>query len=108
MEEKKAYGLVMVFVAVFITVLVGVMSWSLWRDKQINAFMATNRAWGIQCDRHSQAAWVIRAGERTELKMKDRVLYCDGYRFEGRDVSAKATVSIDKYTVYQYISRQPN
>ena len=56
MEEKKAYGLVMTFVAVFVVFLASVMSYSLWRDKQINAFMATNRAWGIQCDRSSQAA----------------------------------------------------
>lgn len=69
MEEKKAYGLVMTFVAVFVVFLVSVMSYSLWRDKQINAFLATNRAWGIQCDRSSQAAWVIRNGERTALAM---------------------------------------
>lgn len=42
--------------------LVSIMSFSLWRDKQINAFMATNRAWGIQCDRVSQAAWVVGTG----------------------------------------------
>jgi hypothetical protein len=51
MEEKKSYGVVMLFVGVFVVFLVCVMSYSLWRDKQINAFMATNRAWGIQCDR---------------------------------------------------------
>ena len=50
MEEKKAYGLVMVFVGVFVFLLVSIMSYSLWRDRQVNAFMTTNRAWGIQCD----------------------------------------------------------
>ena len=60
MEEKKAYGLVMVFVGVFVFFLVSIMSYSLWRDRQVNAFMTTNRAWGIQCDTVSQAAWVVR------------------------------------------------
>lgn len=46
MEEKKAYGLVMVFVGVFVLILVSIMSYSLWRDRQVNAFMTTNRAWG--------------------------------------------------------------
>lgn len=45
MEEKKAYGLVMVFVGVFVFLLVSIMSYSLWRDRQVNAFMTTNRAW---------------------------------------------------------------
>lgn len=45
MEEKKAYGLVMVFVGVFVLILVSIMSYSLWRDRQVNAFMTTNRAW---------------------------------------------------------------
>jgi hypothetical protein len=65
MEEKKSYGVVMLFVGVFVVFLVCVMSYSLWRDKQINAFMTTNRAWGIQCDRVSQAAWVVK-GESGE------------------------------------------
>jgi hypothetical protein len=52
----------MLFVGVFVVFLVCVMSYSLWRDKQINAFMTTNRAWGIQCDRVSQAAWVVKGG----------------------------------------------
>ncbi|HGS7721516.1 TPA: hypothetical protein ACMEY5_005539, partial [Klebsiella pneumoniae] len=30
MEEKKAYGLVMVFVGVFVFFLVSIMSYSLW------------------------------------------------------------------------------
>lgn len=46
MEERKAYGLVMVFVGVFVFFLVSIMSYSLWRDRQVNAFMTTNRAWG--------------------------------------------------------------
>ncbi len=46
MEEKKAYGLVMVFVGVFVLIPVSIMSYSLWRDRQVNAFMTTNRAWG--------------------------------------------------------------
>ena len=108
MEEKKAYGLVMTFVAVFVVFLASVMSYSLWRDKQINAFMATNRAWGIQCDRSSQAAWVIRNGERTALEMNNMTLYCHGFRFEGRTDPETKTVSLDKYSVYQHISRQPN
>jgi hypothetical protein len=69
MEEKKSYGVVMLFVGVFVVFLVCVMSYSLWRDKQINAFMTTNRAWGIQCDRVSQAAWVVKGGERVNLEM---------------------------------------
>ena len=74
MEEKKAYGLVMVFVGVFVFLLVSIMSYSLWRDRQVNAFMTTNRAWGIQCDTVSQTAWVQR--------------------------------QLDKYSVYQHLSRQ--
>ena len=66
MEEKKAYGLVMVFVGVFVFFLVSIMSYSLWRDRQVNAFMTTNRAWGIQCDTVSQAAWGVRVWERVE------------------------------------------
>lgn len=108
MDERKSYGMVMIFVGVFVAFLISIMSYSLWRDKQINAFMATNRAWGIQCDRISQAAWVIRNGERTELEMNNLTLYCNGYRFEGRPDRGTKTVSLDKYIVYQHISRPPN
>jgi hypothetical protein len=45
MEERKSYGMVVLFVSVFVVFLVSIMSYSLWRDKQINAFMTTNRAW---------------------------------------------------------------
>ena len=76
MEEKKAYGLVMVFVGVFVFFLVNIMSYSLWRDRQVNAFMTTNRAWGIQCDTVSQAAWVVRDGERVDLQINYLPLYC--------------------------------
>ena len=76
MEEKKAYGLVMVFVGVFVLILVSIMSYSLWRDRQVNAFMTTNRAWGIQCDTVSQAAWVVRDGERVDLQINHLPLYC--------------------------------
>lgn len=107
MEEKKAYGLVMIFVAVFVVYLVSIMSYSLWRDKQINAFMVTNRAWGIQCDRISQAAWVVRGGEHVALEMAHVPLYCSGYRFEARDDSGEKIRHLDKYIVYQYLSRQP-
>ena len=85
MEEKKAYGLVMVFVGVFVFLLVSIMSYSLWRDRQVNAFMTTNRAWGIQCDTVSQAAWVVRDGERVDLQINHLPLYCSGYRFEAKD-----------------------
>ncbi|HIF5886408.1 hypothetical protein N5F18_28235, partial [Klebsiella pneumoniae] len=57
MEERKSYGMVVLFVSVFVVFLVSIMSYSLWRDRQVNAFMTTNRAWGIQCDTVSQAAW---------------------------------------------------
>ncbi len=90
MEEKKAYGLVMVFVGVFVFLLVSIISYSLWRDRQVNAFMTTNRAWGIQCDTVSQAAWVIRDGERVDLQINYLPLYCSGYRFEARDEDRKA------------------
>ena len=82
MEEKKAYGLVMVFVGVFVFLLVSIMSYSLWRDRQVNAFMTTNRAWGIQCDTVSQAAWVIRDGKRVDLQINHLPLYCSGYRLK--------------------------
>ena len=69
MEERKSYGMVVLFVSVFVVFLVSIMSYSLWRDRQVNAFMTTNRAWGIQCDTVSQAAWVIRDGERVDLQI---------------------------------------
>lgn len=107
MEEKKSYGVVILFVGVFVVFLVCVMSYSLWRDKQINAFMATNRAWGIQCDRVSQAAWVVKGGERVNLEMNSLPLYCSGYRFEARNDAGKTRRLLDKYSVYQHLSRQP-
>ena len=106
MEEKKAYGLVMVFVGVFVFLLVSIMSYSLWRDRQVNAFMTSNRAWGIQCDTVSQAAWVIRDGERVDLQINYLPLYCSGYRFEARDDAGKVQRQLDKYSVYQHLSRQ--
>lgn len=39
MEEKKSYGMVMIFVSMFVAFLVSIISYSLWRDKQINAFI---------------------------------------------------------------------
>lgn len=74
MEERKSYGMVMLFVSVFVVFLVSIMSYSLWRDKQISAFRTTNRAQGIQCDRISQAARVVKAGERVDLEMDH--LFC--------------------------------
>ncbi|HDX8756643.1 TPA: hypothetical protein RQO17_005054 [Klebsiella michiganensis] len=107
MEEKKSYGMVMIFVSMFVAFLVSIISYSLWRDKQINAFMATNRAWGIQCDRISQAAWVVKEGERVSLEMEKLPLYCNGYRFEARNDAGKTIRLLSKYSVYQYLSRQP-
>lgn len=107
MEEKKSDGLVMVFVGVFVVILASIMAFSLWRDKQINAFIATNRAWGIQCDRMSQAAWVIRNGERAIVEMNDFQLYCSGYRFEVRNDAGKTMRHLDKYRVYQHLSDKP-
>ena len=108
MEEKKSYGLVIVFVGLFVAFLISIMSYSLWRGKQINAFMVTNRAWGIQCDRISQAAWVVKEGERVALEMNALPLYCSGYRFEVRNDAGKTLRLLDKYSVYQHLSRQPN
>lgn len=107
MDEKKSYGVVMLFVGVFVVFLISIMSYSLWRDKQINAFMATNRAWGIQCDRVSQAAWVVKEGERVNLEMNSLPLYCGGYRFEARNDAGKTRRLLDKYSVYQHLTRQP-
>nr|CAC9187513.1 Uncharacterised protein [Klebsiella pneumoniae] len=85
---------------------VSIMSYSLWRDRQVNAFMTTNRAQGIQCDTVSQAAWVIRDGERVDLQINYLPLYCSGYRFEARDDAGKVQRQLDKYSVYQHLSRQ--
>ena len=104
MEERKSYGMVVLFVSVFVVFLVSIMSYSLWRDRQVNAFMTTNRAWGIQCDTVSQAAWVVRDGERVDLQINH--LYCSGYRFEARDDAGKIQRQLDKYSVYQHLSRQ--
>lgn len=108
MEEKKGEGLMMFCVAAFVIFLVSIMSFSLWRDRQINAFMTTNRAWGIQCDMISQAAWVIRKGERVDLEMDHLFLYCEGDHFVGRDDAGIHSITLDKYIVYQYISHQPH
>lgn len=108
MEEKKEEGLMTFCVAAFVIFLVGIMSFSLWRDKQINAFMATNRAWGIQCDRDSQAAWVVRGGERVNLTINDFPLYCSGYRFELRNSQGTVIRQLDKHAAYRYFSRQPH
>lgn len=108
MEEKKGDGLMMFCVAAFVIFLVGIMSFSLWRDKQINAFMVTNRAWGIQCDRDSQAAWVVRGGERVNLTINDFPLYCSGYRFELRNARGEVIRQLDKHAVYRHFPRQPH
>ncbi|EPU1046022.1 MULTISPECIES: hypothetical protein [Klebsiella] len=108
MEERKSYGMVVLFVSVFVVFLVSIMSYSLWRDKQISAFMATNRAWGIQCDRISQVAWVVRGGERVNLTITDLPLYCSGYRFELRNGQGEVIHLLDKHAAYQQLSRQPH
>ncbi|RRE43017.1 hypothetical protein EAO28_31255 [Klebsiella pneumoniae] len=105
MEEKKAYGLVMVFCRGVCLFPVSIMSYSLWRDRQVNAFMTTNRAWG-SCDTVSQAAWVVRDGEQVDLQINHLPLYCSGYRFEARDDAGKIQRQLDKYSVYQHLSRQ--
>ncbi len=48
--------------------------------KQINVFMATNRAWYPSAT-VSQAAWVVQ-GRELNLTINDFPLYCSGYRFE--------------------------
>ncbi|WP_300002355.1 hypothetical protein [uncultured Cedecea sp.] len=108
MDEKNTARLVMLFVAVFVTILVINMSYSLWRDKQNNAFLATNSAWGVQCDRNSRAAWVIRDGKRVTLTVDNLTLYCSGYRFSARDESGKEIHILDKNVAYQRLLRQPN
>lgn len=108
MEEKKGEGLMMFCVAAFVIFLVSIMSFSLWRDRQINAFMTTNRAWGIQCDRDSQAAWVVREGERVNLTINGFPLYCSDYRFELRNSQGEVTRLLDKHAAYRYFSHQPH
>lgn len=108
MEERKEDGLMMFCIVAFVIFLVGIMSFSLWRDKQINAFMTTNRAWGIQCDRDSQAAWVVREGERVNLTINGSPLYCSGYRFELRNSQGEVIRLLDKHAAYRQLSRQPH
>ena len=106
MVERKSYGMVVLFVSVVVVFLVSILSYSQWRERQVNAFMTTTRAWGIQCDTVSQAAWVIRDGERVDLQINHLPLYCSGYRFEARDDAGKIQRQLDKYSVYQHLSRQ--
>lgn len=101
MEEKKAYRLTMVCAVSFLVFLAGMMCYSLWRDSQVSAFRLTNIARGIQCDKASREAWVIRHNERTSLTLDGGTLYCSGYRFEVRDAKGRATMKLDKNTVYQ-------
>jgi hypothetical protein len=107
MEERKSYGMVVLFVSVFVVFLVSIMSYSLWRDKQISAFMTTNRAWGIQCDRFLRprgwSGW-----ERVNLTITDLPLYCSGYRFELRNGQGEVIHLLDKHVAYQQLSRQPH
>lgn len=103
MDEKNSIRLVMLFVAVFTLFLVSMMSYSLWRDKHINAFLATNHAWGVKCDRVSQAAWFIRDDERVALTQDNHPLYCNGYRFSVRDETGKEIQRLDKNMAYQLL-----
>ncbi len=94
----------MVFVGVFVLILVSIMSYSLWRDRQVNAFMTTNRALG---DPHCFSGRVGGQGrERVDLQINHLPLYCSGYRFEARDDAGKIQRQLDKYSVYQHLSRQ--
>jgi hypothetical protein len=105
MEEKKSYGVVMLFVGVFVVFLVSIMSYSLWRDRQVNAFMTTNRAWGSSATCFSGRVGG-QGGERVDLQKNSLPLYCSGYRFEARDDAGKTQRQLDKYSVYQHLSRQ--
>jgi hypothetical protein len=68
------------------------MSYSLWRDKQINAFMTTNRAWGIQCDLFLRPRGWLKDGERVNLEMNS-LLYCSG-------IALKPAMTQEKHSVF--------
>jgi cytosine/uracil/thiamine/allantoin permease len=105
MEEKKR-TVWLTFVAVFVV---------FWSASCLTACGGINRLmrfWpptgpGVFSVTGSQAAWVIRNGERTALAMNNLTL-CHGFQFQGRTDPETKTVSLDKYSVYQHISRQPN
>ena len=107
MEDKKAYGLTIFLVSVFVILMVVVMSYSLWRDKQINIFIASNLSMGVNCDKGSQRVWIYKYGERVDLKINSLPLYCNGHRFEVRSDTGKIIKSLDKDIVYKQLLRQP-
>ncbi|MGR8807778.1 hypothetical protein ACPZ8J_28380, partial [Klebsiella pneumoniae subsp. pneumoniae] len=41
-----------------------------------------------------------------DLQINHLPLYCSGYRFEARDDAGKIQRQLDKYSVYQHLSRQ--
>lgn len=104
MEEKKSLRAGHGFVGVFVFFLVNIMSYSLWRDRQVNIY-DHQPGTGDQCDTVSQAAWVVR-DRQVDLQINHLPLYCSGYRFEARDDAGKIQRQLDKYSVYQHLSRQ--
>nr|AVI43424.1 hypothetical protein [Klebsiella pneumoniae] len=89
----------------FVFLTVSIMSYSLWRDRQVNAFMTTNRAGDPV--RHCFSGRVGDQGRgAVDLQINYLPLYCSGYRFEARDDAGKVQRQLDKYSVYQHLSRQ--
>ncbi len=89
MEEKKHTGWSWCLSGCLSLSPVSIMSYSLWRDRQVNAFMTTNRASGDPV-RHCFSGRVGGQGrERVDLQINHLPLYCSGYRFEARDDAGK-------------------
>ncbi len=104
MEEKKD-GLVMVFVGVFVFLPVSIMSYSLWRTGRLTHIYDNQLGLGSSATLFLRPR-AIRDGELGGPSDKSSAsVLQSGYRFEARD-AGKAQRQLDKYSVYQHLSRQ--
>lgn len=104
MKEEKPEWLVIAIVAVFILFMTGMMCHGLIRDKREVFFHITNQFYGVNCEKSSGIAWVIKNDARQDLKLHDYAVFCNGAGFSGKQIKTGHEIQINKDVIYNALS----
>lgn len=104
MKEENPKWPVIAIVAVFILFMTGMMCYGLIRDKREVLFHITNQFYGVNCEKSSGIAWIIKNDYRQDLTFHDYAVFCNDTGFSGKQINTGHEIQINKGVIYNALS----
>ncbi|HCR0084134.1 TPA: hypothetical protein OMS12_003683 [Klebsiella aerogenes] len=104
MKEENPKWPVIAIVVVFILFMTGMMCYGLIRDKREVLFHITNQFYGVNCEKSSGIAWVIKNDYRQDLTFHDYAVFCNDTGFSGKQIKTGHEIQINKDVIYNALS----